>query len=179
MLCSIVWRNKRNLMVTHLLFPFYLLTTAIKSVCVSTGHHKWWDRSVEGADRRSETLNVEITAYALLTLQLVGRSNLECLPIVKWLLSQRNNRGGFKGTQDTILGIEALATFAPKIVSKEMDVNIDISTPDEAKYNFVVNNGNSFVLQSHVVIIIDASLHSNAVLKLIPSFKRYHRMRKV
>lgn len=141
-------------MVTHLLFPFYLLATTIKSVCVSTGHHKWWDRSVEEAGyRRSETLNVEITAYALLTLQLVGRSDLECLPIVKWLLSQRNNRGGFKGTQDTILGIEALATFAPKIVSKEVNVKIDISTPDGAKYNFVVNNENSLVLQSHVVII--------------------------
>lgn len=59
------------------------------------------------------------------------------------------------GTQDTILGIEALANFATKITTKEHDVKIAISTPGDAKYSFDVNKENSLVLQSQKVTIDD------------------------
>lgn len=48
----------------------------------------------------TETLaiNVEMTAYALLTY--VVQNDMEnCLPIAKWLLAQRNPTGGFVSTQ--------------------------------------------------------------------------------
>ncbi|XP_037033232.1 CD109 antigen-like [Bradysia coprophila] len=140
----------------------------------SNGNHKWWDKSFEVAGnriRKSKAINVEITAYALLTLQLNGQ-DLECLPIVKWLLSQRNDRGGFEGTQDTIVGIEALAIFASKFGAKDSDLKIDISTPDGPNYSMVVNKGNSLVLQSQMVspdvqsVTVNASGKGFAVFEL-------------
>lgn len=99
--------------------------------------------------RESKTLNVEITAYALLTMVL--SESAECLPILKWLLNQRNDKGGFEGTQDTIIGIEALATFAAKIATKDNFVNISVATSNDTKLNFHVNKDNSLVLQSQKV----------------------------
>lgn len=118
-----------------------------------TDNHKWWDKSIELGEccfRESKTLNVEITAYALLTLQM-NAQNSECLPILKWLLNQRNSKGGFEGTQDTIVGIEALANFATKIATKNNNVKIDINTVNDTKYRFDVNKDNALVLQSQMV----------------------------
>lgn len=103
--------------------------------------------------KQSKTLNVEITAYALLTLQSIG-NDFECLPILKWLLNQRNDKGGFEGTQDTIVGIEALASFASKISTKSSKVDIDVSTSTGSKFGFAVNADNALVLQSQKVCLI-------------------------
>lgn len=100
--------------------------------------------------KESKTLNVETTAYVLLTLQSIG-NDAECLPIVKWLLNQRNDQGGFEGTQDTIVGIEALASFATKISTKDSKLDINISTSNGTKLDFMVNAENSLVLQSQQV----------------------------
>lgn len=102
---------------------------------------------------------MEATAYALLTLQSIGNDS-ECLPILKWLLNQRNDQGGFEGTQDTIVGIEALASFAMKIASKEnVDIQVNVSTSNGTQFDFMVNAENSLVLQSQKVY----SHYSNGV----------------
>lgn len=100
--------------------------------------------------RESKTLNVEVTAYALLTLML-SETDAECLPILKWLLTQRNEKGGFEGTQDTIVGIEALAKFAAKIITKDTNAKITIDASNNTKYSFDVNKENVLVLQSQKV----------------------------
>lgn len=93
-----------------------------------------------------------MTAYALLTLLLRNSANdSELMPILKWLLSKRNDKGGFEGTQDTILGIQALACFATKIATKENSVEITLTTSNGKQLNFGVNNENSLVLQSQKV----------------------------
>lgn len=97
-------------------------------------------------------LNMEITAYALLTLLQNDEIDSGLLCIVKWLLNQRNNQGGFEGTQDTIVGIEALASFALKIKSTdEKNVKIDIKTSGGENITFNVNENNFLVLQSQKV----------------------------
>lgn len=116
-------------------------------------NQKWWEKSIEldgCCYKESKTLNVETTAYVLLTLQCIGNDS-ECLPILKWLLNQRNDQGGFEGTQDTIVGIEALASFATKISSKNNKVDINISTSNGIKSDFTVNAENSLVLQKQQV----------------------------
>lgn len=98
-------------------------------------------------------LNVEITAYGLLTL-LLANEDTKCMPILKWLLNQRNSQGGFEGTQDTIVGIDALAKLATKIASKENDVQIHLnasSANGNVDHVFVVNAGNGLVRQSQTV----------------------------
>lgn len=117
-------------------------------------NHKWWDKSIELKEyyyKESKTLNVEVTAYTLLTLLQSVENDSELLPIVKWLLNQRNDQGGFEGTQDTIVGIEALAHFAVKIANKESNVKIGVSASNDTKCSFDVNKDNSLVLQSQKV----------------------------
>lgn len=89
-----------------------------------------------------------MTSYALLTL-LEANQDSQCLPILKWLLNQRNNQGGFEGTQDTVVGIEALAKFASKITTKNTDVKINVQCPDQkAEQNFKINKDNLLLLQT-------------------------------
>lgn len=139
------------------LIIFYFLFSIFKThnLFCHSDNQKWWDKSIEldgCCYKESKTLNVETTAYALLTLQSVGNDS-ECLSILKWLLNQRNDQGGFEGTQDTIVGIEALASFATKISTKNNKININISTSNDTKFDFMVNAENALVLQSQQVCL--------------------------
>lgn len=121
----------------------------------SAGNLKWWEKvQVEkNCLRQTKTLNVEITSYALLTL-LHANEDAHCLEILKWLLSQRNSMGGFEGTQDTVLGVEALAKFAEKCMSGERDIAISVtgsSSSEGFERKLSVDKDNSLVLQSEVV----------------------------
>lgn len=73
----------------------------------------------------------------------------DLIPIVKWLLNQRNDQGGFHGTQDTNIGIEALANFALK--TKDGTVNINVRTSGGDVFTFDVDKDNFLVLQSQKV----------------------------
>merc|ERR1712224_1141960 len=60
---------------------------------------------------------VETTAYALLAILSSGaRSDgghlTDALPAARWLTQQRNSNGGFRSTQDTVVGLESLSSFA-------------------------------------------------------------------
>lgn len=98
-------------------------------------------------------LNVEITAYSLLTL-LLAHEETKCMPILKWLLNERNSQGGFEGTQDTIVGIDALARLATKIASKDNDVQIQLNASSAIGnfvHKFVANAANGLLRQSETV----------------------------
>uniref|UniRef100_H2YNV3 NTR domain-containing protein n=1 Tax=Ciona savignyi TaxID=51511 RepID=H2YNV3_CIOSA len=81
---------------------------------------------IEGTDthdywyvRRPQAIDVETTSYALLAhVQLAkSRNNVRQLDldtaksIALWLISQRNEAGAFISTQDTVVGLQALATY--------------------------------------------------------------------
>lgn len=119
------------------------------------GNYVWWSKTTTTFNygrKESKTLNVEITSYALLAM-LMAQRHSDCLPILRWLVNQRNSRGGFKGTQDTILGIEALANFAMKFSSKETNLKINVEAKGDAQEKYVidVNQCNALVLQSQKV----------------------------
>lgn len=48
---------------------------------------------------------------------------------MRWLLTQRNERGGFISTQDTVVGLTALAKFATALRSGPPDMSIEITYP--------------------------------------------------
>lgn len=115
--------------------------------------HKWWSTTAsDPSKRKSKTLDVEITSYGLLALLKAGRF-ADGLPYFRWLLTQRNSQGGFEGTQDTVVGLQALATFADKIFSKDNNVQVSVKAPPANETNFNVNTDNSLVLQSEEVSI--------------------------
>lgn len=72
-----------------------------------------------------DSLAIEITALGLLTS--VRRADLQrALPLVRWLIEQQNSNGGFASTQDTVLAIEALASFAAASQSSQSPPTLDI-----------------------------------------------------
>ena len=68
-------------------------------------------------------LDVEASAYALLTLlmrQDVGRA----LPVLSWLVARQNANGGFQSTQDTLVGLQAMAALANKLSSSTNQMKV-------------------------------------------------------
>lgn len=95
-----------------------------------------------------------MTAYALLTY--LEKDLIEdAFPIMKWLVSQRNEEGGFASTQDTVVGLYALARLAEKIVSPDVNVQAVFSykAGSQAQTTVNVNKQKSMILQKYEVSI--------------------------
>jgi hypothetical protein len=68
------------------------------------GDLKWWQKPLGKEDKKNpwhalpNSVDVEMTAYGLLTYLQRGLVQ-DALPIMKWLITQRNEQGGFASTQ--------------------------------------------------------------------------------
>lgn len=72
------------------------------------GNFKYWSTGEEPCSSESPSgycgysvaraSDIEMTAYVLLTL-LKLESTTELMPIVRWIIKQRNGQGGFRSTQ--------------------------------------------------------------------------------
>uniref|UniRef100_A0A3Q4GPP8 CD109 molecule n=1 Tax=Neolamprologus brichardi TaxID=32507 RepID=A0A3Q4GPP8_NEOBR len=67
--------------------------------------------------------DIEMASYVLLSHYKLN-SIPEGLNLMKWLSKQRNHRGGFGSTQDTVVALQALSMFAARIGSHDTDVTI-------------------------------------------------------
>ncbi len=117
---------------------------------------KYWEREPENetsTDKiwsyKPNSVNIEITAYALLALVEAGKQ-AESIPIMKWLIAQRNEHGGFQSTQDTVVGLQALAKTTEKIYVANTDLAVSIEY-DGRESNINVNKKNSLVLQKQEI----------------------------
>jgi len=120
---------------------------------------KWWSKEEvkKKTDEptwywRPRSNDVEITSYVALAL-LEKESAENALPIIKWLITQRNSNGGFSSTQDTVIGLQALIKFAEKTGSGSGEMDIDFVSSGEGadKGSIKVNADNALVLQTHVL----------------------------
>ncbi|XP_034249704.1 alpha-1-macroglobulin-like isoform X2 [Thrips palmi] len=117
---------------------------------------RWWSKS-DAADPKNpfrsqpNSVNVEMTAYALLAYLQRGLAG-EAFPIMQWLIAQRNSNGGFASTQDTVVGLQALAAMAERMALPAGDMRLVFSYAAEgAKQDapIVVNDETGLVLQRH------------------------------
>ncbi|KAH8345368.1 hypothetical protein KR059_012943 [Drosophila kikkawai] len=131
----------------------------LEGVARNENDRKWWSKAAETTGENSRIFHwkprsndVEITSYVLLAL-LEKEPAEKALPIIKWLISQRNSNGGFSSTQDTVIGLQALTKFAFKTGSGSGTMDIEfVSSPDGgSKESIAVNPENSLVLQTHVL----------------------------
>lgn len=89
----------------------------------------WGDDQVQPAAQNSEyvqpntSASVETTGYALLALIAHG-DGLNASAAARWLASKRNAFGGWESTQDTVVGLNGLATFA---TGSKSDINNTIN----------------------------------------------------
>ncbi|XP_035704590.1 CD109 antigen-like [Folsomia candida] len=74
--------------------------------------------------------SVEMTAYALLTYLIREGDELkDSIEIGHWLLKQRNDQGGFISTQDTVVGLTALAGLAKATSTPNYNVKVKLLLP--------------------------------------------------
>jgi len=96
-------------------------------------------------DDQSLSRAVEITAYNTLSLIMLEKLP-EALKAIKWMSSNRNSRGGFVSTQDTMVAIQALTKYSLKISRENNDLKLNANFGDE-KYPFELNEENQILLQ--------------------------------
>lgn len=114
----------------------------------STDQHKWFTKTKPGPEaRQSKSIDVEITSYGVLAL-IQAQRFAEVLPYFKWLLAQRNERGGFFGTQDTVVGLEALALYGQYLTVKDNAVQLKVQAENIEERTLNVKSENALVLQT-------------------------------
>lgn len=94
---------------------------------------------------RIKPVSVEMTSYALLVYLAQGKLE-DALPVGKWLIQQRTEDGGFISTQDTVVGLTALAKFAMSTFSDSPDLSINVAY-EGGSNDLIVNKKNQIVLQ--------------------------------
>lgn len=122
------------------------------------GELKWWSKPIPKDDKNPwyfevpNGVSVEMTAYAMLTYLEKGLVQ-DALPIMKWMVSQRNSEGGFASTQDTVIGIYALAKLAERISSPNVNINVEFSYNAGSKTQTTINvdSSKAMILQKHEV----------------------------
>jgi CD109 antigen len=88
---------------------------ASAALAVTTGGLRHWeaprDASAAPSYWQAPPADIELTGYGVLTLLAFGRA-ADATDPARWLVAQRNGGGGFASTQDTVVGLAALAGFA-------------------------------------------------------------------
>ncbi|XP_065299747.1 CD109 antigen-like isoform X1 [Dermacentor albipictus] len=117
-----------------------------------TVHWKDPTLAVNTTDKQSDYFfkpsfkDVEMTAYALLTLTERGDIG-NAIPVMRWLVSKQNENGGYSSTQDTVIGIQALARVAARVVSQTIAIDASVKYGDGRSRILKINSGNALVLQ--------------------------------
>jgi len=101
----------------------------------------WWHKTGSGA-----ALSVELSSYVLLTLVKLGSQQdmLVARSIVRWLSQQRNSEGGFVSTQDTVVALQAIASYASLIGSQVIDMEM-VVVAGEFEQNVVIKEADRLV----------------------------------
>ncbi|XP_051162280.1 CD109 antigen isoform X2 [Leptopilina boulardi] len=116
---------------------------------------KWWSKPVPKDDKNPwyslpRSVDVEMTSYVLLTY-LQKNLVTDAIPLMKWLVTQRNSEGGFASTQDTVIGIHALAKLGEKLATKDNNVAITFTYENGGQSQININPANVMILQKHVL----------------------------
>ncbi|XP_055347016.1 CD109 antigen-like isoform X2 [Paramacrobiotus metropolitanus] len=114
--------------------------------------------------------DVEMTAYGLLSA--IRKKDVEGgFPILAWLLSKRNEQGGYQTSQDTVVGLQAISEFAQLALSKDRDITVHI-TAEDFKSDFTIKDENALVLQTaepkkfYNRVIVEASGKGTALVQV-------------
>ncbi len=101
--------------------------------------------------------DIEMTGYALLAYiqqSEGGDAIISGNPISRWIVSQRNSLGGFSSTQDTVIGLQALASYAELAFTGGVNINLKVRThPQRLIRSFHVTHSNRLIMQE---MILDA-----------------------
>jgi len=113
---------------------------------------RWW--------HRASSEEVEMTAYMIQSLVLREQEG-EALESVKWLGRQRNSRGGFVSTQDTVVALQALSMYSQRVTRIPLDMTVSINEKSNKADKvgvFNMNSTNGLLLQNQDLVLLPAEL---------------------
>ncbi|XP_063297811.1 CD109 antigen-like [Pelobates fuscus] len=147
--------------------------TQLNSRANNIGNVMYWSSAPEKQNYWLPRSNdIETAAYALLSHCKQNRI-LDGVPIMKWLSQQRNSLGGYSTTQDTIMGLQALAQFLSIIPGSDTSLNITVTGSGSfVPTTFQINNDNLLVLQTQQISVSQPfSINVSAVGRGIAIFQ--------
>lgn len=101
--------------------------------------------------KEASSRQIEATAYAALAL-VVRKEARSALPLVMWLASQRNENGGYRSSQDTVVGVQALAEYANFLGGTiKGKTDLEISVGKKADYKMYIDDSNKLSTQEVIV----------------------------
>ncbi|CAN7937756.1 unnamed protein product, partial [Ixodes hexagonus] len=113
----------------------------------------------------STAVAIETASYVILgSLKLGGRTAAKSvLPMVRWVLEQKNHDGGFVSTQacDTVVALQALAEYAKATRNTETQLQLRVSSEGLGS-TLTVNRDNAPLKQELFVPIVPTVLHVEA-----------------
>ncbi|XP_029451477.1 CD109 antigen isoform X2 [Rhinatrema bivittatum] len=139
------------------------------------GELRFWKSSAYGLSDWSQptSADIELAGYALLS-HLKQNRVAEGIPVMKWLSQQRNHLGGYSSTQDTILALQALSSFASQMTVGKTELSISVTGPNlNDSVTFRINSQNRFLMQMQQIAVtqpmkvnISAFGHGFAIFQL-------------
>jgi len=102
--------------------------------------------------KNNKARDVELTAY--MVLNLIRKDMMsEALQAIRWLATQRNSRGGFVSTQDTMIALQAISAYSTKLRKTNTDLIVDAAVQGEDEDT--PQHGLAFVIDEDNQLIYD------------------------
>ncbi|XP_042884512.1 alpha-1-inhibitor 3-like isoform X2 [Penaeus japonicus] len=122
-----------------------LLQQLIDMAVVEENAMYWEPRT---GNYKSNALAVETAGYAILAMmtQDPEQNLLNARKVVKWITTKRNGLGGFYSTQDTVVALQAMASFETNTHQGPLDVVATVTAQDFS-HAFSVNDNNKLLQQ--------------------------------
>ncbi|XP_042229017.1 alpha-2-macroglobulin-P-like isoform X2 [Homarus americanus] len=94
-------------------------------------------------------LEVETAGYAVLAMVTldVNKYRIQARKVIKWITAQRNGRGGFYSTQDTVVALQALAVYETSQHQGPLNVNVAV-TAAGLLHTFSITESNKLLQQT-------------------------------
>lgn len=150
---------------------------------------KWWDivkkeikcpRKWCSSYNTAKASEVELVAYILLSFSSMEKYKNDIdatLPVLRWILAQTNEKGAFKSTQDTVVGLLALAKYSSMVLAgNEKMINIRLDYNGTSQTFKPIAHNNATILQQAVVpkdvkqINVRASGYGTAIVQMNVNF---------
>lgn len=120
--------------------------TQLSSHATKTSKFMYWKGQPTSV--KTNSLDLEITAYGLLIHEQMPQLYPDGFKILQWLVSQQNSKGGFLSSQDTVVALHAISKFASKFSSVNTDLKVDLHPDSGSDLHTTVDSSNSLITQT-------------------------------
>ncbi|KAM3932085.1 CD109 antigen [Leptodactylus fuscus] len=130
----------------------------------------WW---------QPNSVDIEVASYVLMSHVIQNRIS-EGVAVMKWLSQQRNHLGGYSSTQDTVVALQAMSSFAAKYSHSKPALHVSLEGNQMDSPSFRINSENYMMLQSKQIAVgqpMNITIHAEGVGFAILQFHIIYNIR--